>query len=193
MHGVRAKQSLQGSALDGITLRAQLGLQCRVPSFWPLQIRAWTLYGLVTAISYIPFRHMREQLVYKAAFLCTGFLTNFVVHASYRFPWRRPFRLASALVVSVILSYILGALFTAVSALASLHVESSKIPLSWAPVAAEAFEATVVLIVWSALYFGIKHYGTVEEQRGKLVASEATAREAKLQALGYGPSFTGPR
>ena len=79
------------------------------------------------------------------------------------------------------------------SALASLHVESSKIPLSWTPVAAEAFEATIVLIAWSALYFGIKHYGTVEEQRGRLVASEATAREAKLQALGCGPSFTGPR
>ena len=37
--------------------------------------------------------------------------------------------------------------------------------------------ATIVPIAWSALYFGIKHYGTVEEQRGKLVASEATARE----------------
>lgn len=51
--------------------------------------------------------------------------------------------------------------------------------------AAQAFEATIVLIAWSALYFGIKHYGTVEEQRGRLAASEATAREAQLQALRY--------
>jgi two-component system sensor histidine kinase AlgZ len=52
-------------------------------------------------------------------------------------------------------------------------------------VAAQAFEAAFVLIAWSALYFGIKHYGTVEEQRNRLLASEATAREAQLQALRY--------
>ena len=34
--------------------------QRRAPSFWPLQIGGWTLYGLATAVSYIPFRHMRE-------------------------------------------------------------------------------------------------------------------------------------
>jgi LytS/YehU family sensor histidine kinase len=52
-------------------------------------------------------------------------------------------------------------------------------------VAARAFEGAIILIAWSALYFGIKHYGTVEEQRGRLLQSEATAREAQLQALRY--------
>jgi two-component system sensor histidine kinase AlgZ len=52
-------------------------------------------------------------------------------------------------------------------------------------VASRAFEGAIVLIAWSALYFGIKHYGTVEEQRSRLLASEATAREAQLQALRY--------
>jgi two-component system sensor histidine kinase AlgZ len=52
-------------------------------------------------------------------------------------------------------------------------------------VAARAFEAAIILIAWSALYFGIKHYGTVEEQRGKVLASEAMAREAQLRALCY--------
>src|SRR5271163_5035637 len=49
----------------------------------------------------------------------------------------------------------------------------------------QSFEAAIILIAWSALYFGIKHYGTVEEQKDKLMASEATAREAQLQALRY--------
>jgi LytS/YehU family sensor histidine kinase len=52
-------------------------------------------------------------------------------------------------------------------------------------VASQAFEATIIFIAWSALYFGIKHYGTVEEQRERLLKSEATAREAQLQALRY--------
>jgi two-component system sensor histidine kinase AlgZ len=128
---------------------------------------------------------MRGQVIYKAAFLFTTFLASFVVHASCRFLWRKSFRLASALGFSVVLSYILGVLCTVVSALVSLHFESPKIPLSWSLVAAEAFEATIVLIAWGALYFGIKYYGTVEEQRGRLLAFEATAREAQLQALRY--------
>jgi LytS/YehU family sensor histidine kinase len=66
-----------------------------------------------------------------------------------------------------------------------LHLAGSREPLSWSLVAAEAFEATIVLIAWSALYFGIKHYGTVEEQRSRVLALEATAREAQLRALHY--------
>jgi LytS/YehU family sensor histidine kinase len=140
---------------------------------------------LATAISYIPFRHMRGQVIYKAALLFTVFLATFIVHSLCRFLWRKSFRLAATLGFSFILSYILGILCTVVSALVSLHFESPSVPLSWTLVAAQAFEATIVLIAWVALYFGIKYYGTVEEQRGRLLAFEATAREAQLQALRY--------
>ena len=160
-------------------------LQRRVPSFWPLQIGGWLLYGLATAVSYIPFRHMREEVVYRVAFLCCTFLASFVLYASCRILWRRSTPLASALLISVGLSYILGILCTVLSALTALHLAGDSTPLSWSMVIARAFEATIVLIAWSALYFGIKHYETVEEQRGRVLASEATAREAQLQALRY--------
>ena len=128
---------------------------------------------------------MRGQVIYKAALLFTTFLASFVVHASCRFLWRKSFRLAPALGFSVVLSYILGVVCTAVSALVSLHFESPSVALDWSMVAAEAFEPTIVLVAWGALYYGIKYYGTVEEQRGRLLAFEATAREAQLQALRY--------
>ena len=163
----------------------QLVPQRRIPPFWPLQLGAWALYGLATAISYIPFRHMRGAVIYKVALFFTAFLASFVVRASCRFLWRKSFRLATALVVSVLLSYFLGVLCTVVSALVSLHFDTPTVALSWSLVAAEAFEATIVLVAWSAFYFGIKHYGTVEEQSSRLLAFEATAREAQLQALRY--------
>jgi len=128
---------------------------------------------------------MREQVDYQLALLCSTFLASFVLYASCHFLWRRSTPLASALFLSVGFSYILGVLCTVVAALTTLHLNEPRTPLSWSMVAAQAFEATIVLIAWSALYFGIKHYGTVEEQRSRLVASEATAREAQLQALRY--------
>jgi two-component system sensor histidine kinase AlgZ len=163
----------------------QTALQRRAPSFWPLQLGGWALYGLATAVSYIPFRHMREAVDYQAALLCSTFLASFVLYASCYFLWRRSTPLASALFLSVVLSYILGVLCTVVSALTTLHLNEPQTHLSWSMVAARAFEGAIVLIAWSALYFGIKHYGTVEEQRSRLLASEATAREAQLQALRY--------
>jgi LytS/YehU family sensor histidine kinase len=128
---------------------------------------------------------MREQVDYQAALLCAMFLASFVLYACCRFLWRRSFRLATALSISVALSYILGVTCTVVSALVALHLAGSRTPLDWRIVFAQAFEPTIVLIAWSALYFGIKHYGTVEEQRSRVLASEATAREAQLQALRY--------
>jgi LytS/YehU family sensor histidine kinase len=128
---------------------------------------------------------MREQVDYQLALVCSTFLASFVLYASCHFLWRRSTPLASALFLSVGFSYILGVLCTVVSALTTLHLNDPRTPLSWSMVAARAFEATIVLVAWSALYFGIKHYATVEEQRSKLVASEATAREAQLQALRY--------
>ena len=128
---------------------------------------------------------MRGEVDYRIAFFCSTFLASFLVHAFCRLLWRRSVRLVYALVLAVVLSYILGVLCTVVSALASLHFTHSREPLSWSMVAAAAFEATIVLIAWSALYFGIKHYGTAEEQRGRLLASEAAARQAQLQALRY--------
>jgi hypothetical protein len=163
----------------------QIAFQRRAPSFWPLQIGGWTLYGLATAVSYIPFRHMQEAVDYQLAFLGSTFLASFVLDACCHFLWGRSTPLATALFVSVGISYILGFVGTVVSALIALHLVEPQTPLSWSMVAARAFEGAIVLIAWSALYFGIKHYGTVEKQRTRLLASEATAREAQLQALRY--------
>lgn len=128
---------------------------------------------------------MREAVDYRIAFLCSTFLASFILYACCHFLWRRPTPLVSALFLSVGVSYILGFLCTVVSALTALHLAEPRTALSWTMVTSRAFEAAIIFIAWSALYFGIKHYGTVEEQRGRLLESEATARAAQLQALRY--------
>src|SRR5580700_7450534 len=114
--------------LSGRTLVVRIGcvqqtaLQRRAPSFWPLQIGGWALYGLATAVSYIPFRHMREAVDYQTAFLCSTFLASFALYAFCHFLWRRSTALASSLFLSVGISYILGVLCTVASALTALHL-----------------------------------------------------------------------
>jgi LytS/YehU family sensor histidine kinase len=145
----------------------------------------WTIYGLASALSYIPFRHMHGEVAYRIAFLCTTFLASFVMHILCRSLWRASTSLNAAMLYAILLSYVLGVLCTALSAVISLHFARNPAPLDWSMVAAQAFEAAILLVAWSALYFGIKHYATVEEQKTRLAASEAMAREAQLQALRY--------
>ncbi len=140
---------------------------------------------LASAISYIPFRHMRGQVIYQGALLVTTLLASFLLHAVCRGLWRRQVQLSSAVMVSIGFSYVLGVCCTTVSALLSLHFANPNTPISWSLVFAEAFEPTIVLVAWSAFYFGIKHFLTVEEQRTRLLEIEATARQAQLQALRY--------
>jgi two-component system sensor histidine kinase AlgZ len=128
---------------------------------------------------------MPEAVDYRAAFLGSTFLASFVLYACCHFLWRRSTPLTSALLCSLGLSYVLGFLCTAVSALIALHLVEPKTPISWTMVASRAFEAAIILVAWSGLYFGIKYYGTVEEQRARLLESETAAREAQLQALRY--------
>jgi two-component sensor histidine kinase len=171
--------------IDKMNPVSKIDAQRRILTFWRLQIGGWVLYGLAIAVSYIPFRHMRDQVHYRIALLGATFLASFVLYSSCRLLWRRTTPLALALSLSVALSYVLGFMCTVVSALVSLRMAGSRAPLRWSLVAAQAFEATVVLVAWSALYFGIKHYETAEQQRGRALAAEATAREAQLQALRY--------
>jgi len=128
---------------------------------------------------------MRDQVYYRTALVCTMFLASFVLYVCCHILWRRATRLISALPISVGVSYILGVTCTVLSALTALHLAGIRVPINWSIVVAQAFEPTIVLIAWSSLYFGIKHYVTVQEQRSRLLASEATARQAQLQALHY--------
>ena len=128
---------------------------------------------------------MRDQVYYRTALVCTMFLASFVLYVCCHILWRRTIRLISALPISVGVSYILGVTCTVLSALTALHLAGIRVPINWSIVVAQAFEPTIVLIAWSSLYFGIKHYVTVQEQRSRLLTSEATAREAQLQALHY--------
>jgi LytS/YehU family sensor histidine kinase len=128
---------------------------------------------------------MREQVDYHIAFLATTFLASFLIHLLCRSMWRKETPLSSAMLYSVLLSYALGFGCTALSAVIALHLAGNPEPVSWTMVAERAFEPAIILVAWSALYFGIKHYLNAEEARARLAASEATAREAQLQALLY--------
>jgi LytS/YehU family sensor histidine kinase len=55
----------------------------------------------------------------------------------------------------------------------------------WLASTGAGVNAAMVLVAWAALYFGIKHYEQIENQRRRVLEMEASARDAQLRALRY--------
>lgn len=83
-------------------------------------------------------------------------------------------------------SYVLGFACSVVAALAlALYGSDRPMPFEWSEAFAGSISGCFLLAIWSALYFGVKHYGALEEERHRTLAAEASAREAQLRALRY--------
>jgi LytS/YehU family sensor histidine kinase len=128
---------------------------------------------------------MGAEVFAVMAGLGSSFLASFLLYFLCRWLWRKGIPLFRALSCCAIASYVLGVACTIVARLTQMHWADTALTFRWSIALTEAISASLILDGWSALYFGIKHYQTVEEQRARLLSSEATARDAQLLALHY--------
>jgi two-component system sensor histidine kinase AlgZ len=165
---------------------AQLASSSRSYSFWRFQLGGWLLYATTVAASMLPLRNMREDVAYHVMFLLAGFACSFLMYAACRLLWRARVPLIRALLTCTVVAYLLGILVSSASVWSELRfggVKSSH--FHWTYIFAYAWSSCFVLAAWGFLYFGIKHYYALEDERGRLQALEAMARQAQMRALRY--------
>jgi Histidine kinase len=163
----------------------QLAYNPRFRSFWPFQIGGWLLYAAAAAASMVPLRNMRSDVAYHSMFLLTGFVCSFLMYGVCHALWRVRATLYRALFVCTVVAYGLGILCSAASLWSELRFGDEKWSFHWSYTFAGATGSCFVLVAWSALYFGIKHYHVLQEQKERLQALEVMAREAQMRALRY--------
>ena len=159
--------------------------QRRLVSFWPLQLGGWSLYGIASLAGSIPFLRQHDYVAYRTMFVLSGFVTSFAMYALCHLLWRRQTPFLWTLPYCAALSYILGTACSTASILAEVWFGGPNTRFRWDMVFAGATGGSFVLVAWSALYFGVKHYQTIEDQHSQLLASQALARDAQLEALRY--------
>jgi hypothetical protein len=165
---------------------AQLTTSPRPPSFWRFQLGGWLLYAMVTAASMFPFRNMRASIAYHGMFLLSGFLCSFLMYAVCHGLWRAKVPLIRALFACTVVAYGLGLMVSGASVYSELHWgrgDSSDFRLSYLFMYATG--SCFVLAAWAFLYFGIKHYYALEEERSRLQALQVMTRDAQMRALRY--------
>jgi len=168
--------------------------------FWALHLGGWLAWGLFAKYAYtvatldeVPPRYF----LYVMLITAVGALLTLVLRHLYRFLWDRPLWARTAGVLAA----------SGAAAFAWLHVrtaiyerwfESAAETKAYYEKLGEAAElywkvsymetitiAWVVMLAWSALYFGIKYYQLFQEVQKSALRSAAMAHEAQLKMLRY--------
>jgi sensor histidine kinase YesM len=154
-------------------------------NFWLLQIGGWAAYGIIVAIYSIPLLNDQGMVAYRGALTVSCFLGTFVLRWACRREWNRGFRfprsMINVLLWCVVLTWVCSAVAIKAEYMWGAELRPFNLLLSLTTVTNVGF----IFLSWAALYFGIKYYQTVEEERRRVLAAERHAREAELRALRY--------
>jgi two-component sensor histidine kinase len=168
--------------------------QARV--FWVLQLGGWTAYAIALMVPWLGRYSISVMWSNKLVIAATGLATSSVLRLVYRRVARDGARLATLCVTAVAAS-VAGAFGWngAASAILGRSLQNDSLLLGALGTTFPRFDGvlyhTLVLLTWSLLYLGARHYRALVAERERTLQAESLAREARLLALRYqiGPHF----
>jgi two-component system sensor histidine kinase AlgZ len=161
-------------------------MRSRTRLFWLLQFGGWGLYGVAILLALLPYMKWRQVLVFRGVFTAVAFVASLVLRMICRNLLKKQARLPRIAATVLAFSAVAGYITSVVSIWAESKVAPEPGTWSlWLAAFGGGVNAAMVLIAWAALYFGIKHYEQIEAERRRMLAMEASARDAQLRALRY--------
>jgi two-component system, LytTR family, sensor kinase len=164
-------------------------LKNRLSSFWPLQILAWSIYGVmiyITFLTVVPASGMFRLLQVKFARTIVGFLLTSLLHPVYkRLIQGHSFRLIGLAVLSCC---VLFGMVWPIGESAGLFLLNPKVfgfNISMAGYPKQALDYIMTLLGWSAFYFGIKYWQAWQAERERTLEARSLAHQAQLEMLRY--------
>ena len=145
----------------------------------------WLVYTIAIATSNLPLRHEKELVAFRTSFVISAFLASFVMYLLCRTMRLRKVSVLRSIVVCMAACAVLGLGCSALAVWSEIRFGGSTYPFHWSAALSGMTGGAFVLIAWCAIYSGVKQYQALEEDRGRLRAAEASAREAQLLALRY--------
>jgi len=150
-----------------------------------LQLGGWLVYGLAVVVTSVPLRHQRDYVAFRATYILSGFFGSFLIYAFCHSVWKKRPNLLASLAWCIPPCLLLGFLCSAASVWAEGRFGGPGRSFSWSVALGSTTGNSFLFLAWCAMYFGMKHYQTLEQKQLQLAQSEALARDAQLQALRY--------
>ena len=165
-------------------------------AFWILQVGGWAAYAIALMIPWLGRYPISVMWGNKLVIATTGLLTSAGLRIVYHRVHRSGARLATIAVVAVSASVLGAFVWNGVaSAILGHSLQDDSILLGALGRTFPRFDGalyhSLVLLTWSLLYLGARHYRELIAERERSLRAESLAREARLLALRYqiGPHF----
>lgn len=165
-------------------------LRHREASFWALQSLGWSAYFIAQYVSALvnPERMDPGALSTYVCVLVVAAASGFLLTSLLRYAYRRVRdRSPTVVVVTVLLLVYVAALIwrIAINGAYAGFMHHPEMLDSWARILASAVIQTYLLLSWSALYFGIYYYESVQREREATLRARSLAQEAQMKMLRY--------
>lgn len=178
---IAAGRSAAATGVPGNVLDSTLMREHESPSipFWQLQLAGWSCFFILTMVAAAPYLKQPQVFLANAFWVVVLFAASWLLRPVCRASLgkRRPWFVHElhALGAAILLSIV-----------AALAVD---LPLvgqeNWSGLPLDFVQNSVVLFLWSNLYFGAKQWQVTAQERERALRAESELRAAKLDALRY--------
>jgi two-component system, LytTR family, sensor kinase len=159
-------------------------------SFWALQALGWSGFFIAQYVSALVNPEMMSpgHMSAYTYVLVVAAASGFVLSSLLRYVFRRIRDRPPMTVVATVLPLVYaGGLIWRVLINGAYVVFMAQHEMldSWTRIFGSAFISTYLLLSWSALYFGVYYYESVQREREATLRAKALAQEAQMKMLRY--------
>lgn len=156
--------------------------------YWNLQMAAWAVCVLVSALATLPNLAYPAYVLYRVVLTLVCLLATLPLMWTCRWLWPQA-RLARSAAIVMLLAYLLGYACAVVAEWSMRQFAAADAPASQSSIAFAALTGALspwaLLCAWALMYFGYCYYDAERLARARLGEATALAREAELRALRY--------
>ena len=162
----------------------------RTALFWTLQVGGWVGYVASLYLGTLVYDIKYEELTsYVRVYLVagvSGFLLSLELRYIYRRIWLLSPRVQIAIAGALVCCYTLALLWRVIINRAYIYyVDPSWEYTNPLGIFEGVIYSTYILLCWSAIYFGVKYYESLQQQRNATLRAATLAQEAQLKMLRY--------
>jgi two-component system, LytTR family, sensor kinase len=153
--------------------------------FWALHTLGWSAYLITQYLGALLYEKPTSYLKVVLAAAAGGFLLSAPLRYFYRRLWGQRFAIIAPAVLLAAWVVALGWRVVINSSYLRWVETESMAGEPWYGIFVGTLSSTYLLLCWSGLYFGIKYYEALQEQRESMLRASALAQEAQVKMLRY--------